>query len=198
MWAPNPSTALAQREKGSIVPQLTEGPGSHPRTSMGVPEPTLPHNSLAQNPGSSSAQTPLRAQACRRSPVVMSHGCQDLLLIGASKSSRPNCGQLRATLEAPTRCTLGAVLQRRRPNRHRPPGKRPHLCGVADARASLRCAMRAGAGSARRPSSARGASRRRRRTPQTGSATQPVPPPPGAPCVPSSLKEEGLLTRIRN
>jgi len=58
------------------------------------------------------------------------------------------------------------------------------LCGVGcrdtDARASLRCAMRAGAGSARRPSSARGASRRRRRTPQTGSATQPVPP--GAPC----------------
>ena len=54
------------------------------------------------------------------------------------------------------------------------------LCGVGcrdtDARASLRCAMRAGAGSARRPSSARGASRRRRRTPQTGSATQPVPP----------------------
>ena len=76
------------------------------------------------------------------------------------------------------------------------------LCGVGcrdtDARASLRCAMRAGAGSARRPSSARGASPRRRRTPQTGSATQPVPPPPGAPCVPSSLKEEGLLTRIRN
>ena len=58
------------------------------------------------------------------------------------------------------------------------------LCGVGcrdtDARASLRCAMRAGAGSARRPSSARGASRRRRRTPQTGSATQPVPP--GAVC----------------
>jgi hypothetical protein len=26
----------------------------------------------------------------------MSHGCQDLLLIGASKSSRPNCGQLAA------------------------------------------------------------------------------------------------------
>ena len=51
---------------------------------------------------------------------------------------------------------------------------------MQDARASLRCAMRAGAGSARRPSSARGASRRRRRTPQTGSATQPVPP--GAPC----------------
>ena len=54
------------------------------------------------------------------------------------------------------------------------------LCGVGcrdtDARASLRCAMRAGAGSARRHSSARGASRRRRRTPQTGSATQPVPP----------------------
>ena len=59
------------------------------------------------------------------------------------------------------------------------------LCGVGcrdtDARASLRCAMRAGAGSARRPStSARGTSRRRRRAPQTGSATQPVPP--GAVC----------------
>ena len=53
--------------------------------------------------------------------------------------------------------------------------------GMQDARASLRCAMRAGAGSARRPSaSARETSRRRRRAPQTGSATQPVPP--GAVC----------------
>jgi hypothetical protein len=76
----------------------------------------------------------------------MSHGCQDLLLIGASKSSRPNCGQLRATLEVPPRCTLGAVLQRRRPNRHRTAGAaaalvwggmkrhgRPRIAAVCDA-----------------------------------------------------------------
>jgi len=97
---------------------------------------------------------------------------------------RPFCGSDVATQKSNTRPGVAFKPSRGKAS-ERSSTNLIGLCGVgcrdAGARASLRCAMRAGTGSARRPSaSARDTSRRRRRAPQTGSATQPVPP--GATC----------------